>query len=53
MGLSTFSLEKRLKLFADPATKPDMDFEAENRQLKCDLAKGTEVRDPKQLFRVT
>ena len=34
-----------MKLFGDPAPKPGVDHEAENRRLKRELARMTEERD--------
>ena len=46
LGVSTHSLYKWLKLFAEPASKTcDVDHEAENRRLKRELARVTEERD--------
>ena len=46
LGVSSHSLYKWLKLFADPAPKPSgVDHEAENRRLKRELARVTEERD--------
>ena len=45
-GVSSHSLYKWMKLFADPAPKvPGVDHEAENRRLKRELARVTEERD--------
>ena len=45
LGVSTHSLYKWLKLFAEPSPKPGVDHEAENRRLKRELARVTEERD--------
>jgi transposase len=45
LGVSTHSLYKWLKLFAEPSSKPGVDLEAENRRLKRELARVTEERD--------
>ena len=46
LGVSTHSLYKWVKLFAEPALKVGgVDHEAENRRLKRDLARVTEDRD--------
>ena len=45
MGVSTHSLYKWMKLFAEPSSKPGVDHEAENRRLKRELARVTEERD--------
>ena len=46
LGVSTHSLYKWMKLFADPAQKtPSVDHEAENLRLKRELARVTEERD--------
>ena len=45
LGVSTYSLYKWLKRFGDPAPKPGVDHEAENRRLKRALARVTEERD--------
>ena len=46
LGVSSHSLYKWLKLFADPAPKASgVDHEAENRRLKRELARVTEERD--------
>lgn len=46
LGVSTHSLYKWMKLFAEPASKPNgVDHEAENRRLKRELARVTEERD--------
>uniref|UniRef100_UPI003B5247FD IS3 family transposase n=1 Tax=Roseovarius indicus TaxID=540747 RepID=UPI003B5247FD len=45
LGVSTHSLYKWLKLFAEPVPKPGVDHEAESRRLKRELAKVTEERD--------
>ena len=46
LGVSSHSLYKWMKLFADPAPKvPGVDHEAENRRLKRELARVTEERD--------
>ena len=46
LGVSTHSLYKWMKLFAEPASKADgVDHEAENRRLKRELARVTEERD--------
>jgi transposase len=43
LGVNTHSMYKWTKLFADPAPKkPWVDCEAENRQLKRELARMTE-----------
>ena len=42
LGVSTHSLYKWMKLFGEPAPKPGVDHEAENRRLKCELARVTE-----------
>lgn len=45
-GVSSHSLYKWMKLFAEPAAKaPRVDHEAENRRLKRKLARVTEERD--------
>jgi transposase len=44
-AVSTHSLYKWLKLFAEPVPKPGVDHEAENRRLKRELARVTEERD--------
>ena len=43
--VSTHSLYKWMKLFGEPALKPGVDDEAENRRLKRELARVTEERD--------
>ncbi len=45
LGVSTHSLYKWLKLFAEPSSKPGVDHEAENRRLKRELSRVTEERD--------
>ncbi|WP_143100588.1 IS3 family transposase [Roseovarius indicus] len=45
LGVSTHSLYKWLKPFAEPVPKPGVDHEAESRRLKRELAKVTEERD--------
>ena len=46
LGVSTHSLYKWMKLFGEPASKPNgVDHEAENRRLKRELARVTEERD--------
>lgn len=46
LGVSTHSLYKWLKLFAEPASKTcGVDHEGENRRLKRELARVTEERD--------
>ena len=45
LGVSTHSLYRWLKLFAESATKPGVDHEAENRRLKREMARVTEERD--------
>ncbi len=46
LGVSTHSLYKWLKLFAEPASGTGgVDHEAENRRLKRELARVTEERD--------
>ena len=46
LGVSTHSLYKWMKLFAEPDSKADgVDHEAENRRLKRELARVTEERD--------
>lgn len=46
LGVSTHSLYKWVKLFAEPAPKAGgVDLEAENRRLKRELARVTEERD--------
>ena len=46
LGVSTHSLCKWLKLFAEPVLKSNgVDHEAENRRLKRELARVTEERD--------
>lgn len=46
LGVSSHSLYKWIKLFAEPAAKaPGLDHEAENRRLKRELARLTEERD--------
>jgi transposase len=46
LGVSSHSLYKWLKLFAEPAPKSGgVDHEAENRRLKRELARVTEERD--------
>ena len=45
LGVSTHSLYKWLKQFAEPVPKPGVDHEAENRRLKRELARVTEERD--------
>lgn len=45
LGVSTHSLYKWMKLFGEPALKPGVDHEAENRRLKRELARVTEERD--------
>ena len=46
LGVSSHSLYKWMKLFADPAPKaPSVDLESENRRLKRELARVTEERD--------
>ena len=46
LGVSTHSLYKWVKLFAEPAPKAgSVDHEAENRRLKRELARVTEERD--------
>ena len=44
-GVSTHSLYKWVKLFAEPSSKSGFDYEAENRRLKRELARVTEERD--------
>ena len=46
LGVSTHSLYKWMKQFAEPASKVrSVDHEAENRRLKRELARVTEERD--------
>ncbi len=46
LGVSTHSLYKWMKLFAEPASKSSgVDHEAEHRRLKRELARVTEERD--------
>ena len=45
LGVSTHSLYKWLKLFAEPFPKPGVKHEAENRRLKREPARVTEERD--------
>jgi transposase len=46
LGVSSHSLYKLLRLFAEPAPKlGSIDHEAENRRLKRELARVTEERD--------
>ena len=46
LGVSSHSLYKWLRLFAEPAPKlGSIDHEAENRRLKLELARVTEERD--------
>jgi transposase-like protein len=46
LGVSSHSLYKWMKLFADRAPKvPNVDLESENRRLKRELARVTEERD--------
>jgi len=46
LGVSSHSLYKWMKLFAEPAPRASgVDHEAENRRLKRELARGTEERD--------
>jgi len=46
LGVSAHSLYKWMKLFGEPASKPSgVDYEAENRRLKRELARVTEERD--------
>jgi transposase len=46
LGVSSHSLYKWLKLFAEPVSKSvSVDHEAENRRLKRELARVTEERD--------
>ena len=46
LGVSSHSLCKWMKLFAEPAPKVSgVDHEAENRRLERDLARVTEARD--------
>ena len=46
LGVSTHSLYKWMKQFAEPASKSaGVDHEAENRRLKRELARVTEERD--------
>ena len=46
LGVSTHSLYKWMKQFAEPASKSDgIDHEAENRRLKRELVRVTEERD--------
>jgi len=46
LGVSSHSLYKWLRLFAEPAPKVgSIDHEAENRRLKRELARVTEERD--------
>lgn len=46
LGVSSHSLYKWMKLFADPAPKvPGVDLESENRRLKRELARVPEERD--------
>lgn len=46
LGVSSHSLYKWMKLFADPAPKvPGVDLESENRRLKRELARVAEERD--------
>ena len=46
LGVSTYSLYKWLRLFAEPASKANgVDLESENRRLKRELARVTEERD--------
>lgn len=44
LGVSTYSLYKWLKLFAEPTPESGVDHEAENRRLKRGLARVTEER---------
>lgn len=44
LGVSTHSLHKWMKRFAEPAPKPGMDHKAENRRLRRKLARVTEER---------
>ncbi len=45
LGVRRHSLYKCMKLFGEPAPKPGVDHEAENRRLKRELARMTEERD--------
>jgi transposase len=46
LGVSSHSLYKWIKLFAEPTPKaPGVDHESENRRLKRELARVTEERD--------
>ena len=46
LGVSSHSLYKLMKLFAEPAPRASgVDHEAENRRLKRELARVTEERD--------
>ena len=45
LGVSTHSLYKWLKLFGEFVPKPGVNYEAENRRLKRELARVTEERD--------
>jgi transposase len=45
LGVSSHSLYKWLRLFAEPLPKPGLDHEAENRRPKRELARVTEERD--------
>ena len=46
LGVSSHSLYKWMKLFAEPAPRASgVDHEAENRRLKRELARVTEERD--------
>ena len=45
LGISTHSLYKWLKLFGEPVGKSGIDYEAENRRLKRELARVTEERN--------
>ncbi|MFZ7094264.1 IS3 family transposase [Primorskyibacter sp. 2E233] len=46
LGVSTHSLYKWMKLFGEPASKANgIDYEAENRRLKRELARVSEERD--------
>ena len=45
LGVSKYSLCNWVKLFGEPVPKPGVDYEAENRRLKRELARVTEERD--------
>jgi transposase len=54
LGVSSHSLYKWLRLFAEPAPKlGSIDHEAENRRLKRELARVTEERDILKKQRLT